>query len=125
MYQIFFEAPTGEKFCKNCKTIEQKNIYLHKLTEAGIECTVIGETKPQLCSCVFKADGTLYSYVRAEGDAEPGMLGSVEVTDGCGRTETKTVAILKVKETTIEECRALCNALNRPKLARIKRVWKV
>lgn len=123
MFQILFESPSGEKFCKMCKTVPEKDRYIEKLNAKGVEYHLVGEVQPQLCGCIFKVGEKIYNYVRVEGDAEPGMLGTVDVQDTFGNSVEKTVAILKVEEATASKCREICNKLGRTKLARIKRVW--
>ena len=123
MFQILFQHG-DEKYVKPCKSVPQKNRYIEKLEARGIKYDVIGEPIPQLCGCIFNVGGTVYKYVRVEGDAEAGNSAEVEVVDEFGKTVTKEVIILWARETTIEECRKVATSLKRTKLSRIKRVWQ-
>ena len=123
MFQILFQHG-AEKFVKPCKNVSQKDRYLEKLDKRGISYAVIGEPQLQLCGCIFNIGGTIYRFVRVEGDAEAGNSAEVEIIDEFGNTKTKEVVILWARETTIEECRNIATALKRPKLGRIKRVWQ-
>lgn len=123
MFQILFEH-NNEKFVKQCSNVLQKERYLQKLNARGIGYTLLGETQPQLCGCVFNVGGKIYTYVRVEGDAEPGNSAEVEVVDNFGNCEIKEVVVLWARETTIEECRQKAASLGRTKLSRIKNVWQ-
>ena len=123
MFKIIFKDPNGRDWCKECDSIDQKNTYLKKLTDAGIESHVIGEPTPQLCGCVFTTSSIVYSYVRYEGDAKPGDFAVVDVNEN-GKPTEKTVIIVDVRPTTLEECAALGRKFGRSTLVHIKKIWQ-
>lgn len=123
MFKVLFKDPAGRDWCKECATVEQKNAYLKKLTDAGIESHVVGEPTPQLCGCVFTTNSTVYSYVRYEGDAKPGDFAAVDVNEN-GKPTEKTVIIVDVRPTTLEECAALGRKFGRNTLVHIKKIWQ-
>lgn len=125
MFQIMFTYGV-EKFVKQCKSVPQKDRYLQKLNAANIEYDILGRAQPQLCKVIFiGGSDKVYTYVRVDGDAEAGNFGLVDVIDSFGKTETKKVVIVSAKETTVDECRKVANALGYKKLGRIKQVWPV
>lgn len=48
MIQILFTAPSGEKFCKQCRTTEEKNAYVEKLKTKGVEYSILGEPQEHI-----------------------------------------------------------------------------
>lgn len=125
MFQILF-TNGEEKYAKQCKSVPQKDRYLQKLDAANIRYDVMGEAQLQLCKVIFiGGSDKVYTYVRVDGDAEAGNFGFVDVIDSFGKTEQKKVVIVSAKETTIDECRQVANALGYKKLGRIKQVWPV
>lgn len=124
MFQVFYTDHAGRKWRKDCDNIKQKNACIENLMKNNIEYDVIGEERLQICGCTFKSDGTLYTYVRVEGDAAPGNTGLVDVVDECGHVYEKQVDILFVRKTTVAECRTIAASMGRKKLVRIKKIWQ-
>ena len=124
MFEILFEDHNGRNWYKACKSVNQKNMYVEQLTEAGIESHVIGEASPQLCYCSFTTTGGAWTYVRYEGDAEPGYFGTVDTYDDHGRRIEKDVFISDVRPTTIKECNAIAKKWDRNTLTPIKKIWQ-
>ena len=124
MFQILFSDQSGRNWCKECTSVAQKNNYIEKLTEAGIESHVIGEETPQLCYCSFTTTGGAWTYVRYEGDAEPGYFGTVDTYDDHGRRIEKDVFISDVRSTSLEECNAIAKEWDRKTLTPIKKIWQ-
>lgn len=126
MFQILYKAD-GANFSYQCSNEEQKNNFIQILTNSGIEYSIsesAAEMYYQICGCIFQADGKLYTYVRPEGDAKPGMSGSVEVVDSFGNVSVKEVIILDTRKAAVSEIRAIAKNLGREKLGRIDRIWQ-
>ena len=126
MFQILYKAD-GANFSYQCNDETQRDQFIQILTNSGIEYTVSESTTEmyyQLCGCVFSADGKVYTYVRPEGDAKPGMSGSVEVVDSYGVKSVKEVIILDTKKASVSEIRQIANGLGRDKLGRVTKVWQ-
>ena len=126
MFQILYKAD-GVNFSYQCSNEEQKNNFIQILTNSGIEYSISespAEMYYQICGCIFQADGKLYTYVRPEGDAKPGMSGSVEVVDSFGNVSVKEVVILDTRKASVSEIRSIAKNLGRDKLGKIDRVWQ-
>lgn len=126
MFQIIYRSD-GCNFVQQCMDEAHRDHFIEILKNSGIEYDVVessAEMYYQLCGCVFQADGKVYTYVRPEGDAKPGMSGSVEVVDSFGNVSVKEVIILDTRKAAVSEIRAIAKNLGREKLGRIDRVWQ-
>lgn len=126
MFQIIYRSD-GCNFVQQCMDETHRDHFVEILKNSGIEYDVVessAEMYYQLCGCVFQADGKVYTYVRPEGDAKPGMSGSVEVVDSYGVKSVKEVIILDTKKASVSEIRQIANGLGRDKLGRVTKVWQ-
>lgn len=126
MFQIIYRSE-GCNFVQQCMDEAHRDHFIEILKNSGIEYDVVessAEMYYQLCGCVFSADGKVYTYVRPEGDAKPGMSGSVEVVDSYGVKSVKEVIILDTKKASVSEIRQIANGLGRDKLGRVTKVWQ-
>lgn len=126
MFQILYKA-NGSNFVYQCIDADACNHFVSVLKNTGIEYEVKESTAEmyyQICGCIFQSDGKLYTYVRPEGDAKPGMSGSVEVIDSYGVKSVKEVVILDTRKASISEIRSIAKRLGRDKLGRVTKVWQ-
>lgn len=126
MFQILYKAD-GVNFSYQCSNEEQKNNFIQILTNSGIEYSISespAEMYYQICGCIFKSDGQMYTFVRPEGDAKPGMSARAEVEDSYGHKSLKEVIILDTRKATVAEIRSIAKNLGREKLGRIQHIWQ-
>lgn len=126
MFQILYKA-NGSNFVYQCVDTAARDHFVSVLENTGIEYEVKEDTSEmyyQICGCIFQSDGKLYTYVRPEGDAKPGMSGSVEVIDSYGVKSVKEVVILDTQKASVSEIRAIAKKLGRDKLGRVTKVWQ-
>ena len=126
MFQVIYKAD-GANFVYQCIDADARDHFVSVLKNTGIEYEVKEDTSEmyyQICGCVFQADGKVYTYVRPEGDAKPGMSGSVEVIDSYGVKSVKEIIVLDTRKASISEIRSIAKNLGREKLGRIQDVWQ-
>lgn len=126
MFNIIYKNE-GMNFVYRCSDEKQRDHFVSILTNAGIEYDAKEtpeEMYYQICGCIFKADGQIYTYVRPEGDAKPGMSATIVVIDSYGHESTKEVVIVDTKKASVSEIRAIAQRLGRDKLGRIEHVWQ-
>jgi len=127
MFNVIYKNDEGLNFVYPCSDEKQRDHFVSVLTNAGIEYDVketTAEMYYQICGCLFKSDGQIYTYVRPEGDAKPGMSAAVVVMDSYGHESTKEVVIVDTRKASVSEIRAIAQRLGRDKLGRIERVWQ-
>lgn len=127
MFNIIYKNNEGMNFVYRCSDENQRDHFVSILTNAGIEYDAKEtpeEMYYQICGCLFKSDGQIYTYVRPEGDAKPGMSAAVTVMDSYGHETTKEVIIVDTKKASVSEIRAIAQKLGRDKLGRIEHVWQ-
>jgi len=127
MFNVIYKNDEGLNFVYPCSDEKQRDHFVSILTNTGIEYDVketTAEMYYQICGCLFKSDGQIYTYVRPEGDAKPGMSAAVVVMDSYGHESTKEVVIIDTKKASVSEIRAIAQRLGRDKLGRVERVWQ-
>lgn len=126
MFQILYKTE-GSNFVYQCIDADARDHFTSVLENTGIEYEVKEDTAEmyyQICGCIFQSDGKLYTYVRPEGDAKPGMSGSVEVIDSYGVKSVKEVVILDTRKASVSEIRSIAKKLGRDKLGRVTKIWQ-
>ena len=127
MYNIIYKNDEGLNFVYRCSDEKQRDHFVSILTNAGIEYDVKETTDEmyyQICGCLFRSDGQMYTFVRHEGDAKPGMSAAAVVKDSYGHESIKEVIIVDTRKASESEIHAIARGLGYKELGSIERVWQ-